>query len=141
MQKLDSIADAFVIYKETPFGNRISLIGTNGKPDAKKAVVKQLIKLVNTKGWFLEASKKVEEIMLKTNAPVIYNKQIAREIAGSKNIKFLDDGYYERSLSKSPTRIVKRLYGIPKNVPVSEGYMSGEQLNRHNEKIKNFVHF
>jgi len=132
----DSIADAFVIYKETPFGNRISLLGTNGKPDAKKAVVKQLIKLVNTKGWFLEASKKVEEIMLKTNAPVIYNKQIAREIAGSKNIKFLDDGYYERSLSKSPTRIVKRLYGIPKNVPVSEGYMSGEQLNRHNEKIE-----
>jgi hypothetical protein len=113
----DSIADAFIIYKETPYGKRISLLGTNNKTQAKSEVVKQLIRLVNTRGWFLEASKKIEEILKQVGAPVITNKTIIQAIAGDKEVKFLEDGYYERKLSKSPTRIVKRLYGKPTSMP------------------------
>ena len=120
----DSIADAFIIYKETPYGNRISLLGTNNKPEAKSNVVKQLIRLVNTNGWILEASKKVEEIMQRSNAPVITDKNIIQAIAGNKEVKFLEDGYYERKLSKSSTRIVKRLYGKPKTSGIRESKLN-----------------
>jgi len=113
----DSVADAFIIYKETPYGKRISLLGTNNKTQAKSEVVKQLIRLVNTRGWILEASKKIEEIMKQSGAPVIANKTIIQAIAGDKEVKFLEDGYYERKLSKSATRIVKRLYGKPTSMP------------------------
>lgn len=120
----DSIADAFIVYKETPYGNRISLLGTNNKPEAKLNVVKQLIRLVNTNGWFAEASKKVEEIMQRSNAPVITDKNIIQAIAGDKEVKFLEDGYYERKLSKSSTRIVKRLYGKPKTSGIRESKLN-----------------
>lgn len=138
----DTIADAFIVYKETPFGNRISLLGTNNKPAAKSDVVKQIIKLVNTTGWFIEASKKMEDIMKSSNAPVIYNKDVILAIAGNKDVKLLDDGYYERKLSKSPIRIVKRLYGKPKG-NIREGYMSTKLQSKHNNKIdklKSFLH-
>jgi hypothetical protein len=120
----DSIADAFIVYKETPYGNRISLLGTNNKPEAKSNVVKQLIRLVNTNGWILEASKKIEEIMQRSNAPVITDRNVIQAIAGDKEVKFLEDGYYERKLSKSSTRIIKRLYGKPKTSGIRESKLN-----------------
>lgn len=121
----DSIADAFIIYKETPYGNKISLLGTNNKPAAKSNLVKQLVRLVNTPGWFIEASKKVEDIMRRTNAPIIQDETIIQALVGDRGVKFLEDGYYERKLSKSPTRIIKRLYGKPKTSGIRESINEG----------------
>lgn len=108
----DHDPDAFIIYKPTRWGNKIALLGTNGKKKAKKDVVKKLLELVNTKGWFLEAGMKIEEIMKANNAPVIMNQEMVIDVVGAKKKpEFEEDGYYTRMLSKVGKRIRKRMYG------------------------------
>jgi len=108
----DQIPDAFIIYKKTRWGNKLALLGTNGKKKAKKEVVKKLLELVNTKGWFLEAGMKIEEIMKANNAPVIMNQEMIIDVVGAKKKpEFEEDGYYTRLLSKVGKRIRKRMYG------------------------------
>jgi len=109
----DRIPDAFIIYRTYPkYGNKGTLMGTNGKKDAKRAVVKKLINLVNTKGWFIEASKKMEELMLSVKAPVIDNDQFIMDVVGDKKKPIIgENGYFTRELSKNSKRIKKRFYG------------------------------
>jgi hypothetical protein len=112
----DTKPDAFIIYKVTPFGKKIALLaGDIKKQDAKRAVVKKSIKLVNTSGWFIEASGKMEDIMKSNNAPVVRDEEKILAILGNeKKPEFVGDGYYTRSLSKVDKRITKRIYGKPK---------------------------
>ena len=111
----DNIADAFIVYKQTKFGNKIALLGTNNKKTAKSDVVKKVIQLCKTSGWFLEASLKMEDIMKSSGAPVVTDEEKIQAIVGpDKNVQFVGDGYYTRSLSKVDKRITKRLYGRPK---------------------------
>ena len=108
----DQLADAFIIYKPTKWGNKIALLGTNGKKEAKSDVVKKLLQLVNTRGWFIEASLKMEEILSKSGAPVIRDEKMIRDVVGDdKQPEFTKDGYYTRFLSKAGKRITKRIYG------------------------------
>lgn len=111
----DNVPDAFIIYKPTKFGNKIALLATNGKPEAKRDLVKQAIKLCKTSGWFLEASAKMEDIMKSSGAPVVTDEDKIMDILGNdKTPQFIGDGYYTRTLSKVNKRIVKRLYGRPR---------------------------
>lgn len=108
----DHTPDAFIIYKPTKWGNKIALLGTNGKKEAKSDIVKKLLQLVNTKGWFIEASLKMEEILSKSNAPVVKDEDMIRDVVGAdKKPEFTEDGYYTRFLSKAGKRITKRIYG------------------------------
>jgi hypothetical protein len=111
----DHIADAFIIYKATKFGNKIALLGTNDKKEAKKDLIKKVIELLNTRGWFIEASLKMEEILSASNVPYVQNEEMVRDIVGrDKKPEFEDRGYYTRLLSKASKRIRKRIYGTPK---------------------------
>lgn len=112
----DRDPDSFIIYKPTPYGNKISLLFTNRAPGAAKAVILKMIELVNTSGWFLEASKKTEEILSKVGAPVIEDEYTIKGIIGPKKaatVRFKGYGYYDRELGAVPGKfITKRLYGI-----------------------------
>jgi hypothetical protein len=112
----DKEPDAFIIYKTTPFGNKMALLAANiKKQDAKRAVVKKAIELVKTAGWFLEASAKMEDIMKASGAPVVRDEQKILDILGNaKKPEFVGDGYYTRALSMADKRITKRLYVRPK---------------------------
>ena len=112
----DKQPDAFIVYKPTPFGNKMALLAANiKKQDAKKAVVKKSIELAKTSGWFIEASAKMEDIMKSSGAPVVRDEQKILDILGNaKKPEFVGDGYYTRSLSMADKRITKRLYGRPK---------------------------
>ena len=111
----DHIADAFIIYKETPYGNKIALLGTNDKKQAKKDLIAKLFELLKTRGWFIEASMKMEEILSASNVPYVENEEMVRDVVGfDKKPEFEDKGYYTRLLSKAGKRITKRIYGIPK---------------------------
>lgn len=110
----DNDPDAFIVYKNTSFGRKISLLGTNDKKSAKSDVVKKLIELCKTKGWFIEASLKVEEILKTSGAPVVQDEEKIQAIVGpSKKVEMIGDGYYTRSLTKVDKRITKRIYGNP----------------------------
>jgi hypothetical protein len=112
----DTQPDAFIIYKPTSHGNKIALLAADiKKQDAKRAVVKKAIKLVNTSGWFIEASAKMEDIMKSNNAPVVRDEAKILAILGNeKKPEFVGDGYYTRSLSMVDKRITKRIYGKPR---------------------------
>lgn len=108
----DHQADAFIIYKPTRWGNKIALLGTNGKKEAKSDIVKKLLQLVNTKGWFIEASLRMEELLSQAKAPVITDKEMIEDVVGlDKKPEFTENGYYTRFLSKAGKRITKRIYG------------------------------
>ena len=108
----DNKPDAFIIYKETPFGKKIALLGTNGKKKARTDIIKQVISLLNKKGWFIEASLRMEELLSKSPVPVITDWSAIQSIVGKdKKPKEGRDGYYTRSLSKANKRIEKRMYG------------------------------
>lgn len=110
----DKKPDAFIIYKPTPYGNKIALLGTNSKREAKKQLVTKVIKLVNTSGWFIEASKKMETLMKQSNAPVVTDPKMITTIIGKdKKPELKDNGYFTRLLSKVNKRITKRFYGKP----------------------------
>jgi len=111
----DQLADAFIIYKSTSYGNKIALLGTNGKKDAKRDLIKKVVDLLNTRGWFIEASLKMEEILKSSNVPVINDAEMIKNVVGAdKKPEMEKDGYYTRFLSKASKRIRKRMYGIPK---------------------------
>ena len=111
----DNVPDEFIIYKPTKFGNKIALLATNGKPEAKRDLVKQTIKLTKTAGWFIEASLKMEEILSSAGAPFVTDENKIIDIIGrDKEPQFIGNGYYTRSLSKVSKRITKRIYGKPR---------------------------
>jgi hypothetical protein len=111
----DHRPDAFIIYKETHYGNKIALLGTNDLKDAKRQLIQKLIGLLNSRGWFIEASLKMEEILASSNVPVIKDENMMIDIVGKdKKPEMGNNGYYTRLLSKASKRIEKRMYGIPK---------------------------
>lgn len=119
----DGIPDAFIIFKPTEYGNKIALLGTNDKKEAKKELLKQVFKLLKTNGWFLEASMKMEDILSKSDVPVITNPKIIDSIVGHKGLELMDNGYYKRKLSKVDKTIIKRLYGKPKISSLNESLL------------------
>jgi hypothetical protein len=111
----DNQSDVFIIHKETRYGNKIALLGTNDKKEAKKELIKKVIDLLNTRGWFIEASLKMEQILSTSRVPVIDDQAMISDIVGKeKKVEFGENGYYTRFLSKANKRITKRMYGIPK---------------------------
>lgn len=108
----DQIPDAFIIYRNNKFGNKLALLATNGKKDAKKEVLNKVFELLTTKGWYIEASKRMEEILSKSGINAVTNTDdILTLIPKASSID--DAGYYERVLSKVNKVIVKRIYGNP----------------------------
>lgn len=109
----DSTPDAFIIYKETKHGSKIALLGTDGQRESKRMVIKKLFELLKGKGWYLEASLKIEEILSTTDINVVDDEQFVAQIL-KKEIRWEGNGYYQRKLKKVNKWITKRIYGNPK---------------------------
>jgi hypothetical protein len=108
----DKVPDAFIIYKPTKYGNKIALLGTNDKKPAKKELLNKVISLLRSKGWILEASLRMEEILSQAGVPYVDDPKIIEDIVGKdKKPEMTTNGYYTRLLSKVPKRITKKLYG------------------------------
>jgi len=114
----DKQPDSFIVYKPTALGNKVSLLFTNKAPGSARAAITKMLQLVNTPGWFLEASKKTEDILSKSSAPVVKDPEKIKAIIGpakAKTVKIGQGGYYQRELGAVPGKfITKRIYGIPK---------------------------
>lgn len=109
----DKYPDLFIIYKKTEYGNKIALLGTDGQKEAKKELIRKTIELLHTNGWYIEASKKMEKILIKGNIPFVDDEEKVKKII-PKEIFWQSNGYYERKLSKVKVMIVKRIYGKPR---------------------------
>ena len=113
----DGVPDAFIIYKPTPFGNKMALLGTCqeelclGKRAAKKAVVKKMFDLLKGGGFFIEAGEKIEIILRNSDVPPVCDQEMIKSFLGRKFVRFLDDCYYQRKLAMATAIVTKRLYG------------------------------
>jgi hypothetical protein len=101
----DPMPDAFIFTR----GKSIKLLATDNQGLSKKLVIRKVIAMLRG-GFRLEASKKIETIMKAKGAPVVKDEERVKSLVGSKFLKWLGDGYYERKLKKGG-KVVKRMYG------------------------------
>ena len=107
----DPQPDAFVIYKETKYGNKLALMGSDGEKLSKRLLINKAVKLLKTKGWFVEASHKIAEIFTAKGVKTIYDMDFVKGVIGDKKfVEELDDGEYKRSLGALGV-VKKRMYG------------------------------
>jgi len=109
----DIHVDAFIAYKRTRFGKKITLAGTDGSRLAKKAMILQLKALVKKSGVYTEASHKIAQIIESTGAKPIDDEQLVRALLKGKDITWLGDGKYSRDLG-ALGNTVKSMYGKPR---------------------------
>ena len=102
----DPMPDAFIFTR----GSRVKLLATDGESLSKSLVIKKVVKMVKSSGYSLEASKKMNDIMIARGVPVILDKKKIEKMVGHKFIAHTEDGYYKRKLKKGGV-IIKRMYG------------------------------
>lgn len=106
--------DAFIAFKGTHAGYKITLGGTDGTRKAKKAMILKMKELILKPGWYAEASHKVSAILESAGARPIDDEGVVRKTLKGKEIEWLGDGKYIRQLGSSTIVAAKSLYGTPK---------------------------
>jgi len=107
----DPEPDAFVIYKETQYGNKIALMGTDGNKLNKRLLIYKVSKLLKTKGWYAEASHKVAKIFLNKGIKTFTDIDLIKKILGKSDIISTDEkDVYKRKIGTLGV-IKKRLFG------------------------------
>lgn len=95
----DPSPDAFIMYKETHSGKKITLIGTDGAKDSKREVVVKMVGLLGSSGWYAEVSGKPEELLRRQRLPYIDDEEKVKKILGdSKPFEWIGDGKYIRKV-------------------------------------------
>jgi flavodoxin len=107
----DDNIDAFIIYKDTKFGKKIALLGSDGEKNNKKVLLNKTIGLLKTKGWFCEASHKFYDILISKKIKIIDDYDLIKKIVGKSFVEELDNGQYKRKLGTLGI-IKKTLLGI-----------------------------
>ena len=95
----DPEIDAVSAYKKQPAGNKLAAIGHDGSPQAKSKIINHYADLLKKKGYYLEVSGKLKDILLAKGAPVVTDPEIIKKVLKGKEVKMNDDGTYERYLA------------------------------------------
>lgn len=105
--------DIFIAMKKTPHGKKIAAMGHDGRRESKKAVVLKMLELLNTRGYYTEASDAVEALLRRGGLDNIKDEKVIMDIMGEKgDIQMEGNGYYSRGLG-SIGRHTKALFGKP----------------------------
>lgn len=110
----DPLPDAFTIYKPGRYGAKIVLAGTDGSKEGKSALVKHHLETLKKKGWYVEASHRIADILVSNNINIVDSHEDVEKVLGKK-VKWLDDdGQYIRSVGGGSISATKRMFGNPK---------------------------
>jgi hypothetical protein len=108
---IDADPDPFIIYKETPHGNKLALMGTDGSSLAKRTLLEKAISLLKSKKWFAEASHKVADIFRAKGVPVITGIDTIKKLTGKSDVIETDNPeIYKRKLG-TMGMVKKTLFG------------------------------
>lgn len=107
----DATADAVIAGKTTGHGKKWTVLGSDGDPDAKKAVLTKMVDLLKTNGNYIEASHKIADILTARGVPIVKDEQTVRDVVNKPDIKWDEDGWYFRAIGGKQMR--KRLFGKP----------------------------
>lgn len=111
----DRDADAVIFGRKSPFGIKVSGIGHDLQKKSKKELLKQLEKVLNRKGYWIEASDRLAEILYQSNVPYVNNKRDVEEIF-RQQVKWLGDkGKYIRLVDAVKKKYhTETVFGNPK---------------------------
>jgi hypothetical protein len=107
----DPRPDALNAFKKQSAGNKLAAIGHDGSPEAKSKVINHYANLLKQKGYYLEVSGKLKDILLSKGAPIVTNPELIKKVLKGKEIEMNDDGTYQRTLGG--TTHTKTLLGNP----------------------------
>jgi len=104
--------DAVVLSKTTPFGKKLTTLGSDGGAEAKREVLKKAVEILNTQGSYVEASGKILDILVARGAPVVKDEAAVRAVLKGKEIEWQGDGVYSRKIGGKAHR--KTMLGKPR---------------------------
>lgn len=107
----DNEYDAMQPGKSTKFGVKLTVGASDGGTTAKRVLIRKLKSLLNTTGFYLEASEKLESILDRLGLQYIDDPLEIKTVL-NKEIQYIGDGWYNRDIGGKI--IKKRLYGKPK---------------------------
>lgn len=107
----DPDIDAISISKKRKPGTKFTGTGHDGNKKAKKEVLLHKIKSLKTPGFYVEVSGKPETIFKKAGIEVIDDKEKVEQVLQGKEIEWLGDGKYKRTIGGKET--IKTLMGKP----------------------------
>jgi hypothetical protein len=92
----DPEPDAVSAYKKTPSGNKLTALGHDGSSQAKSKTINHYADLLRQKGYYLEVSGKIKDILLAKGAPIVSDPELIKKVLKGKSIELNDDGTYQR---------------------------------------------
>lgn len=94
----DPDADAVIFGRRSPYGMKISGIGHDGNKKSKSELMHQLAKQLRKKGYWVEASDRVSEILYGANVPYLDDQKVVEKLFGQP-VRWLNDkGKYIRNV-------------------------------------------
>jgi len=107
-------ADAIIFGRKSPQGIKIQGIGHDGQKQSREFVIKRLVKLLNTTGYWVEASDAMEHVLYKNSVPYISDENKAQKVFPNSNLTMIGDkGKYQRRLENGK-KIKETIFGKPK---------------------------
>lgn len=106
-------ADAIIFGRKSKYGIKIQGIGHDGQEISKESIIFNLVKVLNKKGFWIEASDALEHILYKNNVPYIKDEDVAQKMFPNSKLKMINDkGKYTRELSNGKV-ITETIFGNP----------------------------
>lgn len=104
--------DAVSVSKDKPAGKKFVATGHDGSSQAKSKLVNHKAELLKRPGHYIEVSGKIKHILLAKGVEPITDEETVRKILQGKEIEWLGDGEYKRSIGGETH--TKMLLGRPK---------------------------
>jgi hypothetical protein len=107
----DPEPDAVTIAKRREGGKKFVAAGHDGSSAAKSAVLNHKASELKLKGYYIEASGKMSEILIGKGVAVVTDEDVVRKVLKGKELEWHGDGSYTREIGGE--KKVKMLLGKP----------------------------
>ena len=107
----DPDPDAVSVTKKKRAGTKFVGTGHDGTKDAKRAVIKHKVNLLKKKGYFIEVSGRMMDIMIGSGIAPVKDLETVKAVLKGKDIKWLEGGKYQRKIAGKV--YTKMMFGYP----------------------------
>ena len=107
----DPDPDAVSVTKKKSEGTKFVGTGHDGTKDAKRSVIKHKVNLLKKKGYFIEVSGRMMEIMIGSGVAPVKDLETVKAVLKGKDIKWLEGVKYQRKIGGKV--YTKMMFGNP----------------------------
>ena len=107
----DPEIDAISVAKEKPSGKKFVATGHDNTKASKSKVVNHKVDKLKSRGYFIEVSGKLIDILTAKGVESIDDEELVRKVLKGKDIEWLGNGQYKRKIGGK--LFIKSLMGKP----------------------------